>query len=381
MLPSGELLVLNAGTADTYSTYHCRATHRLSDETLVSSLPGKITVKDTPGGAVPPRALERTVNVEVRRDELVVLPCLVDSHPQPEFRKQHFACRWYSASEGGGSHLSHTLQDTEHRYAVGGLLVLHRARPADSGRYLCIANNTAGTERVEFSVLVNAPLGAHVTPAHATVDLGRSTEFTCSTVGHPVSSVVWTKDGVLLREALRVRFINKDKLQIMSVQRDDQGMYQCFIRNEHDMAQGSAELRLGDTPPQLMYKFIRQTIQPGPSVSLKCVASGNPTPTIKWALDGFPLPQNERFLIGQYVPSHGDVISHVNISSVRVEDGGTYQCTAFNRVGEATHSAQLNIYGKHTFNVSFNYFVYLYSILLKILHMKTLETLSIPHHL
>lgn len=49
-----------------------------------------------------------------------------------------------------------------------------------------------------------------------------------------------------------------------------------------------------DTPPQITYRFIRQTIQPGPSVSLKCVSSGNPTPNIKWTLDGFALPQNER---------------------------------------------------------------------------------------
>jgi hypothetical protein len=32
-------------------------------------------------------------------------------------------------------------------------------------------------------------------------------------------------------------------------------------------------------------------------VSLKCIASGNPTPSIKWTLDGFPLPQHERFLM------------------------------------------------------------------------------------
>nr|CAD7441249.1 unnamed protein product [Timema bartmani] len=112
------------------------------------------------------------------------------------------------------------------------------------------------------------------------------------------------------------------------------------------MAQGTAELRLGDTPPQLVYGFIRQNIQPGPSVSLKCVASGNPTPNIKWTLDGYPLPLNERFVIGQYVPMYGDVISHVNITSVHVQEGGTYQCSAVNRVGEASHSAQLNVYGK-----------------------------------
>jgi len=46
--------------------------------------------------------------------------------------------------------------------------------------------------------------------------------------------------------------------------------------------------------PQLLYKFIYQTMQPGPPVSLKCIATGNPTPQITWRLDGFPLPQNDR---------------------------------------------------------------------------------------
>lgn len=52
------------------------------------------------------------------------------------------------------------------------------------------------------------------------------------------------------------------------------------------------------SPPELEYKFISQTLTPGPSVSLKCIASGTPTPTISWALDGFPLPQNERWVHG-----------------------------------------------------------------------------------
>lgn len=49
-----------------------------------------------------------------------------------------------------------------------------------------------------------------------------------------------------------------------------------------------------DAAPQLLYKFIEQTMQPGPSVSLKCIAMGNPTPHFSWTLDGFPLPQNDR---------------------------------------------------------------------------------------
>lgn len=50
-------------------------------------------------------------------------------------------------------------------------------------------------------------------------------------------------------------------------------------------------------------------------------------------------------MIGQYMTVHGDVISHVNISHVDVEDGGEYTCTAENRAGKMSHSARLNIYG------------------------------------
>lgn len=54
-------------------------------------------------------------------------------------------------------------------------------------------------------------------------------------------------------------------------------------------------------------------------------------------------------MIGQYVTMFGDVISHVNISAVKSEDGGEYECSAKSRAGSVTHSARLNIYGKSIF--------------------------------
>ena len=50
-----------------------------------------------------------------------------------------------------------------------------------------------------------------------------------------------------------------------------------------------------DILPTLSYSFIDQTVQPGPLVSLKCSASGNPTPRISWTLDGYDLPQKDRY--------------------------------------------------------------------------------------
>ncbi len=95
-----------------------------------------------------------------------------------------------------------------------------------------------------------------------------------------------------------------------------------------------------------------QTLQPGPPVSLKCSARGSPTPRVAWTLNGFSLPKSERFLIGQYVTVHGDVVSHVNISRSRVEDGGRYECKADNRAGKVEHGARLNIYGERKYQFS-----------------------------
>lgn len=52
-----------------------------------------------------------------------------------------------------------------------------------------------------------------------------------------------------------------------------------------------------------------------------------------------------RYLISQYVTLHGDIVSHLNVTQVSVEDGGEYTCTAGNRAGTSSHSARLNIYG------------------------------------
>lgn len=51
-------------------------------------------------------------------------------------------------------------------------------------------------------------------------------------------------------------------------------------------------------------------------------------------------------MIGQYVTLTGDVISHVNISAVKSDDSGEYECTASTKVGSVSHFARLNVYGK-----------------------------------
>lgn len=54
---------------------------------------------------------------------------------------------------------------------------------------------------------------------------------------------------------------------------------------------------------------------------------------------------NFRLQVGQYVTVNGDVVSHLNVSSIHTNDGGLYKCIASSKVGSAEHAAKLNIYG------------------------------------
>ena len=67
-------------------------------------------------------------------------------------------------------------------------------------------------------------------------------------------------------------------------------MYQMMCSNVHTYI----IFCVSDAMPALLYKFSEQTLQPGPSVSLKCIAKGNPPPSIQWLLDGFPIQRSER---------------------------------------------------------------------------------------
>ncbi|XP_012280177.1 Down syndrome cell adhesion molecule-like protein Dscam2 [Orussus abietinus] len=337
MLPTGELLVFSITSADAHYTYRCRTVHYITGDKVESSSYARFVVTEQ-RNPVPPRFNERVNPAPIRTGDTIVLSCISQGIPPPMYL-------WFRELVSG----TDMIGNSERIHARAGILVLQNARLEDAGRYVCHANNTAGSERVELEVSIISSLSIQLTPPQATVDLGKDTEFTCTVTGQPTPVISWAKDGHLLREGSSGRIkIQKGvipTLHISSITRDNKGMYQCFAKNDYEMVQATAELRLGDAAPQLVYKFIEQTMQPGPSVSLKCIATGNPTPRFTWTLDGFPLPQNDRFVIGQYVTVHGDVISHVNVSVVRVEDGGEYRCTAVNRVAKVHHTARLNIYG------------------------------------
>ncbi|KAL9905344.1 Down syndrome cell adhesion molecule 2 isoform 5-T8 [Glossina fuscipes fuscipes] len=333
LLPTGELLIHNLQETDESQSFRCRSMHRLTRQVVVSS-PTRLRI-NSHRGIISPSIVEHTAHVQVSQDEGAVLLCVAQGCPSPEYS-------WYTHNGPGPLPV---LSGPRIRL-LGPILAIEAVTGEDSGVYKCTASNVGGEASAELRLSVATPIQVEIQPNVLSVHMGGTAEFRClvTSNGSPVGmqNILWYKDGRQLPSSGRI----EDTLIVARVSRENRGMYQCVVRRpEGDTFQATAELQLGDAPPVLLYSFIEQTLQPGPAVSLKCSAAGNPTPQISWTLDGFPLPSNGRFMIGQYITVHGDVISHVNISHVMVEDGGEYACIAENRAGKVQHAARLNIYG------------------------------------
>ncbi|XP_059046508.1 cell adhesion molecule Dscam2 isoform X26 [Achroia grisella] len=332
VLPSGELHIRDVGPEDGYKSYQCRTKHRLTGETRLSATKGRLVITE-PVGRVSPKfpSMDSSRSFSGLLNTSLTILCPAQAFPVPLFR-------WYKFIDGSTRKQPVTLNDRVKQ--VSGTLIIKEAKVEDSGKYLCVVNNSVGGESVETVLTVTAPLKAAVEPATQTVDFGRPAVFTCKYEGNPIKTVTWLKDGKDMNHHDAV-------LRIESVKKEDKGMYQCFIRNDQESAGASAELKLGGRfePPQIRHSFGEQTLRSGPSLRLKCVASGNPTPDITWFLDGDKLSSGERLQIGQFVTADGNVESHLNISSVQTNDGGLYSCVALSKVGSASHSARVNVYG------------------------------------
>ena len=98
-----------------------------------------------------------------------------------------------------------------------------------------------------FRIHLLDPLSATIDPQQQKVDSNQSAIFNCTVLGHPIKSVFWMKDGFKLSTNQKITIIDQSVLTIHAVNKKDQGMYQCVVKNEETSSQGTAQLLLGGT--------------------------------------------------------------------------------------------------------------------------------------
>ncbi|KAF9420368.1 hypothetical protein HW555_003429 [Spodoptera exigua] len=320
-----DILVVRDARPEDSSSYSCEAQHALTGEKRRS--PAAMVTVSHASSSMAPRMLTVSDDEMVPQGGDIRLVCCAIGSPPPTYS-------WFRHSNGRLSPVSNSI-----RISVSDqVLIIRRAQLSDGGVWTCRAHNQFGEQRRDARLRVRSRLVVSVHPQLQVANSGSSVAFNCSVEGGD-ARVRWLHDGVPVGGGERT-------LRVHGVVRAHRGMYQCFAERDLDSAQAAAELRLGDTAPELHYTFIEQALHPGPSLALHCAASGNPPPRFTWLLDGQAVEEHNtaQRSISQFLNSNGDVVSYMNLTSVRPEDGGRYTCRAHNSRGAVEHSTRLNVY-------------------------------------
>ncbi|NXT33200.1 DSCL1 protein, partial [Pelecanoides urinatrix] len=325
----GGLYISDVQKEDALSTYRCITKHKYSGETRQSN-GARLSVSD-PAESIP-TMLDSFQSREVRAGRLVELPCIASGYPNP-------AVRWIK----DGRPLP---ADSRWTKRITGLTISD-LRVEDSGTYICEVTNTFGSAEVTGTLTVIDPLRVTLTPKKLKTGIGSTVILSCALSGSPEYVIRWYRntDLVAVDDYISIRGISNETLLITAAQKSHSGAYQCFATRKSQTAQDFSIITLEDGTPRIVSSFSEKVVNPGEQFSLMCAAKGAPPPTVTWALDDEPIPRDSGHRTNQYTMSDGTTVSHMNVTSPQIKDGGVYRCTARNSVGSAEYQARINVRG------------------------------------
>ncbi|XP_045525645.1 fasciclin-2 isoform X1 [Pieris brassicae] len=288
-----------------------------------------------------PEMEERETRVVIKEGESASITCKARGKPPPTYS-------WIKAS-------TRENLGTASRFSVNeikGLLTFDRVEAGDYGKYICSAVNQAGHNETEIEVEVLVPPKIfelyNTTAAEKTE--GR---LECKASGRPAPRISFRKlssserllngpndDGRIIIETSNRQ--TGDQMQssavitITSLNRTDDGLYECVAENEGGEARKNGHLTVQFKPT-----FDHMTNVPiwswnSQPVNISCIAESIPNATIKWKFHDVDLIESPQVRIYGSGP-----ISYVTVTPTDRSLYGVYKCLATNTLGEAEHINQL----------------------------------------
>ncbi|KAM6962600.1 hemicentin-1 [Aplochiton taeniatus] len=314
VLSSGRYLQINSAELADGDQYTCVASNIAGNTTRRFNLAVNVapTIKDGPE------------TVSVLMDKPVVLECIVSGVPAPRV-----TWRKHGAILAGSP---------RYRFADDGSLHIHSAQVMDTGRYLCMATNQAGTQRKRVDLQVYVPPSIASGPTNITVTVNVQTTLFCEATGIPKPTVSWTKNHRALnpdQNQNMYRLLSSGSLVVIAPTVDDTAVYECVVTNEAGEDSRAINLTV-HVPPSIADEATELVATRLSPVVIGCTASGVPEPVLRWTKDGVKLPTQGR---GYSVLATGQV----EITSAELSHAGRYSCVAQNAAGSAQRHVQLTV--------------------------------------
>lgn len=179
------------------------------------------------------------------------------------------------------------------------------------------------------------------------VSEGDRLEIECIGDGVPPPTMLWErKNGKKVRSKGGSR--SKRTLVIKNASPSDAGIYYCIAVNQAGHANYTVEVQI-ETGVEIVDDIRSQTIMENETAFFVCSATGNPVPQFSWRrLDG-EFPDESRVVIEGPIlnrtlgyPIYSSILG---IEPAFGSDTGSYQCYAFNSVGNYTAVGDLTVVG------------------------------------
>ncbi|CAH1258461.1 FGFR2 [Branchiostoma lanceolatum] len=230
------------------------------------------------------------------------------------------------------------------------------------------------------------------------VSLGQTAELRCRVTGDPRPSIVWIHNGIVIQDEMPRYDLGRFRLTIDNVQWEDEGVYTCIAENSFGTIQGNmtlhvhddnfsgdgilmdtigaegvdeldvgdlAALRDGDDedyaadeedeedepgmihddaphPPEWQKPEDNQKIIAAPAgntVKMRCPATGNPRPTIRWLKDKQEFRESDRMEGYKIRNKHWSLV----MTGIVPSDEGFYTCIVKNAYGSINHTYELDV--------------------------------------
>jgi len=305
------LLTIRRATIDDSGIYVCTATSPSGDSRKAQA---RVNVEGFRGG--PPTVRIEPETQTIGQGQSSELKCIASGNPTPKIT-------WEKV---GGDLTSPNIVES------GNTLMVRNALEKDGGMYLCTAENAGGAARASSILTVEKrePPTIDIYPEESqTITTGGSVLFQCRTVtGIPTPKVTWTRED---RRPMgqNAEILSGGVLRITRVTGSEAGRYKCTAENEAGRIEAFATLTIHQMPSIQMSPQGSVIIPLGRPLSIRCTATGEPTPAIKWNKVGSTTRQ-----VGSSSPTF-------EIRSVTKQDEGTYACVASNAAGEVEEWLQV----------------------------------------
>lgn len=227
IMPSGNLQIANA-TQDDEGPYKCAAYNPVTQEVKTSTSTDRLRIRRSTSEAARIIYPSGSRSIMVTKGQRLVLECVASGIPAPQVV-------W--AKDGRDLRSRNNT-----RFLLSNLLI-DAAGEADSGTYVCRADNGVGeASSAVYDVQVFEPPQVTAVLLHQQeVAYGDAVRFTCQVRGKPVPSVMWLHNARPLAPSPRHR-PSARMLRVSNVGPQDDGLYQCMAENGVGSSQASARL-------------------------------------------------------------------------------------------------------------------------------------------